>query len=739
MTISVVSVAYRFGKMRLLCVSTLLLLAAFSGTVMAVGSDQSGGSTPPERIKQDNNEKATNKKDATTLQTVEVTAYVPQTTNAAAKMDVPLIETPQSITVIPRAQMDLLDWQNLGDVVRYTAGALGNNFGSQPQQDWLTQRGFPPTEYINGLQAPIPSETPNVGVDLYGFQTVELLKGPSSMLYGSAPPGGIMNLTSRRPEGFFDGQAQLQYGSYGNTQVAADVTGPLDQSGKFLGRLTALYFDRGTQTYGVDTDRYYIAPAFTWLASPDTTLTFLSYFQHDDDYGDGNGFLPIYGILLPNPLGKISTSTNPGDLDYNHFKRNQYGVGYALEHKFNDTWRFEQNFMYFSNKAEILQVYGGGLVTDSDGIPVDYRTLNRYNFPENYTIRSPEIDSRIIGKFDTGDVKQSLIMGLGFRHYTYDDAYGFSSAPPFDIFNPVYGVPISTPPLVPDVQMVQKQTGIYGEDVIKINDRWVITVGGREDYVDSTNFGVNTSQTKFTYHTGLNYLFKDGFAPYVSYATSFQPTPGADINGNAFKPTAGAQVEAGLKFQPASLPPGMHMLVTFAAYDLKQNNVLTPDPTNPLFSVQAGQVEVKGLELEGVARLGDRWAFNFAYTDMNPVVSKSNTPDEVGKQLPTTPRHVASALADYTMQAGTFAGLGASLGVRYVGSSYGDSLNSPEFKAGSATLWDSTVHYNFGRDWAMQLNFANMFDRTYVSQCFSEAGCFYGLRRVVNFTITRNL
>jgi iron complex outermembrane receptor protein len=89
--------------------------------------------------------------------------------------------------VIPRDQIDLLDWQNLSQVVRYTSGVIGENYGPDPRYDWLTLRGFYPPEYIDGLQAPIGSVA-NVGVDLYGFQTVEVLKGPSSTLYGLSPP-----------------------------------------------------------------------------------------------------------------------------------------------------------------------------------------------------------------------------------------------------------------------------------------------------------------------------------------------------------------------------------------------------------------------------------------------------------------------------------------------------------------------------------------------------------------------
>ncbi len=211
--------------------------------------------------------------------------------------------------------------------------------------------------------------------------------------------------------------------------------------------------------------------------------------------------------------------------------------------------------------------------------------------------------------------------------------------------------------------------------------------------------------------------------------------PGADFNGNAFKPSEGDQVEAGLKWQPTDMPPGVRTLFTAAVYDITQKNVLTPDqnPLHPFFSVQTGEVEVKGAELEAVARINERWSFNAAYTYTDSEVTKSNGAD-LHKQLTVVPKNLFSGLVDYTQQDGTLAGLGGSLGFRHVGSVYGDTAN--QFQTPGVTLWDATVHYNLNL-WVMQLNFANLFDKEYVSRCSSDSQCFYGLRRVITGTITR--
>ncbi len=720
--------AHRSWRRRLLHVAVSLALGTSAVAAYSAPADVQDANANGNGAQAD----AARKKAPTQLERIVVSApnYVPRQTNDAIKLSVPLIETPQSVTVIPRDQIDLLDWQNLSQVVRYTSGVIGENYGPDPRYDWLTMRGFTPPEYIDGLQAPIGSVS-SVGLDLYGFQSVEVLKGPSSTMYGLAPPGGIINLTSRRPEAQFSGEVGVQYGSYGNTQANADFTGPLDKDGHFLGRITAVWFDKGTQMYGVDTDRQYVAPALTWVISPDTNLTLLSYFQHDDVYGDGGGFLPIYGVAKFNPLGTVPTGRNLGEPDYNHFARDQYGVGYDFSHKFNEDWRFEQNLKYFSNDVKIKQVYGAGLALNPDGTPTDYRTVNRYNFPFNEDVTSFNVDSRVEGKAETGPVGQKILLGVDYRRYTNNAAFGFALAPSLDLFNPVYGAAIATPSLSPYTKEVQKQTGLYGEDQFKL-DRWVLTVGGRYDHVVSDNFGTSTTDNKFTYRVGVNYLFENGVAPYVSYATSFQPVAGADFGGKAFKPTQGSQVEAGIKFQPNFLPNGQNMLFTAALYDLKQKNVLTPDPdpSHVFFNVQTGAVEVKGAELEFVARFNERWSFNGAYTYTDSKVTRSNGPD-LGKALVQVPKQMLSGLVDYTEASGR---LGASLGMRYVGQSYGDPANA--YRTPSVVLWDATVHYTTYK-WLLQLNVANLFDREYLSRCSSDAQCFYGLRRAVNLTLTR--
>ena len=659
--------------------------------------------------------------DSTGVEAVVVTAphYVPDHNTSATKTNVSILKTPQSVTVITRDQISVLNWQSTQQAVRYTAGVDGENFGPDQRYDYVTVRGFYPVEYIDGLQAPIaPASSLNdIGVDLWGFDTIEILKGPASVLYGESPPGGLLNLTSRRPQDSFHATIQGQYGSFDDWSVAGDITGPV-ANGLDL-RLTARWFDTGTQLDFEKHRRIYVAPAATWHINPDTKLTFLSFYQSDHDAGCCGGFLPEQGTLLPNPHGVIPPSRNLGEPGYNLFTRDEYGVGYEFSHSFNSHWSLDQDLKYFWYKDNTKELFG-------EGLEGDLRTVDRANFEFPEKIREFAVDTRLSGDFDTGPLEHTLLLGVDYRNYSNFTQFGFAGASSIDAFAPVYGSPVANLPLFLDVNEHQLQTGIYAQDVVKYGG-FNLTGGVREDWLGNHQQGVFTENNKFTYRVGLNYVTPQGIAPYVSYATSFEPTPGADFFGNPFKPSTGSQIEGGVKFEPTFLPRGAHLLVTAAGYEINQNGVLEPDPNHLFFSVQTGHVRVDGFELEAVARLFERISINGSYT-------YTTSDAGGGLQLFETPHDKVSLFADYTQQTGILAGLGAGFGGRYLSSSFGDAAN--QFVNPAVTLFDAIIHYDT-HGYRVALNANNLFDKVYVARCSAASQCFYGERRELMVTLSK--
>lgn len=670
--------------------------------------------------------------------------YVAEGSQTATKSDIPLVRTPQSISVITREQIDLLNFIDAQQAVRYTAGVFGENYGPDLRFDFVTVRGFTPQQYIDGLAAPVSTSVRSVGLDLYAFESMDILKGPASALYGSSPPGGLYNQTSRRPDTEFGGELAVKYGTDNYKQVAGTVTGPL--SDKVSARMTALYLDRGAERDFVDANRLLLSPAVTVDLTTDTQITALAYFQSDEVRGDTNGFLPVFGTLLPNPNGQIDPSTNLGDPN-NLFERDQWGIGYDFSHQFSNAVGFSSNAKIsdYSEESPTVIYGGGGLIdADFDGTPDDFRTVQQYNFSYKEDVSSFATDNRFDIDVDTGNIKHGIIAGLDYRTIENEASFGFIFAGQIDAFDPVFPTQATLEPGFPSDFNDQrlKQTGIYVQDHVEINNLY-LTLSGRYDDIAITDRGAGntTDQSEFTYRLGANYVFDSGVAPYASYSTSFEPVLGTDSATNeAFEPSKGDQLEAGVKWNAANLPDGYEVLLSGAAYKITQSNVVSTVPSiTPVFGRQIGEVEVKGVELELVSRINKKLAINASYGLTDSEVTESATAIEIGSELPVTPKHKASVFVDYSFLEGSLKGFGLGAGVRYTSESQGALLGefTPVVYTGEAsTLVDAVVRYDVN-DWRFSVNASNLFDKEYVARCAGPAECTYGAGRQVIATVVR--
>ncbi|WP_218647427.1 TonB-dependent siderophore receptor [Sphingobium lactosutens] len=657
--------------------------------------------------------------------------FVPSGAITASKTTAPLIETPQSVSVISRDQIDLLNFVDVQQAVRYTAGIVGENYGPDLRFDFLTLRGFIPVQYIDGLQAPVSSTIANVGVDLYGFEAVDILKGPASVLYGSSPPGGIYNLTSRRPSSRLGGEVQVRYGSNDFKQAAGTITGALSDG--ISARWTGLYRDRDSQTDYVNARRAYVAPAIAFDVTPDTRLTLLGNYQWDRVEGDTNGFLPTLGVLYDNPVGKVRRSINLGEPDYNFYRREQWGLGYELTHRFSSALQFTQNLRWTDYSEYQQVIYGAGLAADN-------RTVLRFNFPSSEDSQQFAVDSRFDATIATGVLEHRILAGLDYRNYRNQAAFAFTAATSIDLFDPVYSrAPIAAPALGdPYVDRRLKQTGLYVQDQIKLGS-FIATLSGRQDWIRQTSYltspATRDKQAKFTWRVGATYVTEGGFAPYVSYATSFQPVIGATYDGIPFVPSEGKQWEGGVKYDARTLGDDIKLFATAAIFRIDQTNVLTTDtrPGAPaFFQIQEGKVKSEGVELELVSRFYEKLSVNASYSFTNARVARG---DNEGARLAAQPRHKGSLFVDYTHDRGALAGFGGGVGIRYLSNSPG-IVGAPYYYSPSVTLLDATLHYDIP-GWRLAINGSNLFDKRYAGRCSGQYSCFFGEARQVMGTVTK--
>jgi iron complex outermembrane receptor protein len=676
-----------------------------------------------------------------------VQGYVATRSASGTKTDTPLIETPQSISVVTADQMNAQAVRTLGETLRYTPGVSAEVWGPDNRCYGVQLRGFKQLSdtffYKDSLQLKGTAFANFLCLEPYGAERIEVVRGPASVLYGQGEPSGIINYVTKRPLDRPFNEVEVGVGNYNRLEGRFDFSGPLDKDGTWLYRLTGLGNLGGTQVDFVDKDRVFIAPALTWRPNTDTTLTFLSHYQHDWT-GWSMQFLPAQGTVFPNPNGKIPTNRFVGEPRFDRFNPTQYSIGYIFEHRATDIWTVRQNVRYahLDNPNQLL-VYGAGFTDPMDPNPnpppPNLRTYYRFGDFGSSKLDTFAIDNQAQAKFRTGPFAHTLLIGLDYQRYKFNDFGQSYDVGPIDIFNPVYGQPVTPAGVYQDSQQTQNQTGIYIQDQIKF-DRFVLQLGGRHDWANTeTNNRLagtltNQSDTAFTGRAALLYLFDSGWAPYVSYSTSFQPVLGTDASSAPFKPETGRQYEVGLKYQP----PGWNAFITVAAFDLTKENVLTEDPNDARFQVQTGKVRSRGIEVEAVASLASGWDLRAAYTFVEPKILADNDPTIVGKTPNGIPRHTVAVWADYTFRGGPLDGFGAGGGVRYLSSNFGSDTNvatingqDVTFRVPSVTLFDATIHYDW-RGFRFAVNAKNLFDREYVATCYNEvSSCFYGSRRTV--------
>jgi len=654
----------------------------------------------------------------------------------ATKTDTPILEAPQTINIVSRRQAEMQGAQTVTQALNYTSGVLPAFGGSDSRYDVINARGgLFVREYLDSVRIPFSAYSVSVPqFDPYMLERIEVLQGPASGLFGQSAPGGVVNMVSLRPSADPQHEVMIQGGNLRHRELAVDSTGPLDQDERLLYRLTALGRANDGHTDFSEEKRVLVAPSFTWRPSADTSLTVLTHYQHDRTIPQYQG-LPAEGTLYDNPNGKISRKRFSGEPDHERMDREQYTLGYAFEHRANDTWTLRQNLRYTSVDINARGTPGFSLAPDG-------RTLSRVATEGKGKGSILGIDTQAQAVVRTGKLEHTVLLGLDYLKQRDDYRFASQIASPIDLYDPHYGTPI--PELIPRLSTLQKmeQTGLYAQDQIR-SGGWVFTAGARYDHAaTSTADRINDSTARkgddaFTGRVGVNYVFDNGLAPYASYSTSFEPTGGTDYSGRPFEASTGKQFEIGVKYQPTS----SNMLITLSGYEIRQRNVLTPDaaPGHAGFNTQAGAVRSRGINLEVKAQVGEGTEIIGAYAYTQSKITQAN-PNALGvslegRPLPRVPRHMASLWVNHAFSDAPLSGLSVGAGVRYTGSNYADSATTISLP--SLTLWDAAIHYDLGKaspalkGYKLSLTASNLADREYVSYCLNSLQCFYGQGRTV--------
>jgi iron complex outermembrane recepter protein len=633
--------------------------------------------------------------------------YNPSSASTATRTDTPLRDIPQSIQVVPRQVIEDRQVTRVGDALENVSGVtnagLFNNY-----LDYIWLRGFR-TDLGNFFRDGVRLNSYFIGFgteDPANLERIEVLKGPASVLFGAVEPGGVINFITESPlsEPAYSFTASI--GNYSSYRGEIDLTGPLNEERTVLYRLNGLYDNSGSFRDFVDSERFAIAPSVSIDFSPRTSLRIDGNFSRLETLPDSG--IPAIGDR-PADVPRSRSIDEP----FSSFIYEDLTAGYTLNHEFSDNWAFRNIFRYQSFRVPEF--------IDPLPLSLDEATgeLERSPYSQRVNADSYSMQADFTGEFTTGSIQHRLLLGADYNYTRQDRRFFFGgSYPSINIFDPVYANQRYETPTNFFRDDRFHSYGFYIQDQVSISPQLQLLVGGRYDtFIQERTFGdveprertFDQTDSQFTPRLGVVFQPGENVSLYASFANSFLPSGSNQRNpdGSDFEPTTGTQYEIGVK---SDFLNG-RLSATLAGFILERQNVPTPDPDNPGFSITTGEQTSRGIEFDIAGEILPGWNIIASATYLDARVTEDNT-IPVGNRLFNAAETSASLWTTYRIQSGDLEGLGFGLGLYYVGDRPGDLVNS--FTLPSYFRTDAALYYE--RDnWQASLNVRNLFDVTYFS------------------------
>ncbi|EMI3952472.1 TonB-dependent siderophore receptor [Enterobacter hormaechei] len=612
---------------------------------------------------------------------------LPAWTNSATKSAVAESKTPQVINTIAAKEIEQRHASSVNEILRYAPGVSTEVRGSTSYMSEYKIRGFNvDQEFYNGLQLPynVTGNT-KARIDPLLIESVDILKGPSSVLYGGGSPGGLVNIQSKKPQkeaktelGFNTGNRNLKEGYLDSTGQIANS----DWNYRLLGKAT----ESDEQAHTTRYENYLVAPSVTWQPDDKTRLTIDALAQNTPS------LTPSDPMPLSYLRSKYADRRDYAGDEWSGFKQRQWMLGYSFEHEFDSGWGFNQKARYFDVDTHQRSAY-------STGTGSEVFQLNRFAYTTDEDLQSFNIDNQVTRTVALGDWQLHLLAGFDYQklnsHFHYRYA---SSTPGIDMRNPDHSQ-IDNDAL--GLETAQKnrlgyqQNGYYLQDQIAFGGLNVLASLRFDDYRSvTTNYLQNgdkawVSQDRLTKRLGALYAFDNGLSPFISYSEGFAPvSPQGTLTAKDVKPTTSKQVEGGVKYLLAEYATTF----TASVFNIRQKNVVTSDP-GFLNYRQTGEVESKGAELSAISRPTDNLTLiaNYAYTHA------INTEDDKyqGKRPTQVPENAFNLWGDYTFDSTPLRGLTLGAGARYTGPMEISPANDAG-KLGGTTQYDLAASYRMG-------------------------------------------
>lgn len=655
--------------------------------------------------------------------TAQRESYKRDNATTATKTNTPIMETPFSVQVVPQQvlrdqQVVRLDQalQNVSGVTRSLSPV-----GAADGVDGFMIRGFQSTTlYRNGVYRPENHHT-----DLANIEQLEVLKGPGSILYGRADPGGIVSLTTKQPQATPYYSLQQQFGSYNFYRTTADATGPLSKDESVLYRFNMAYENSGSFRDFVDRKSLFLAPTVRWNLSSHTQITAELEYQHVNAKEDGG--IPNLGNR-PAPLPRSRYLDEP---IFGQSKDERVFTGINWSHEFNPDWKVIHRL-----SGEFIHGLGFSGIVPFGSAAAD-GTVNRYLYyvPPGSQINRYQSSLNLLGNVTTGLLTHTLLFGYDYLYQTdRTSTNNCCQDYPINIFNHTY---LTTPPGIDPAfnnagfGASRSWHGFYLQDQVKLPFNLHALAGFRYDTVVTTDTVTKETTEKdhrLSPRVGLVWQPVTWLSLYGSYTENFGISNGFQVGpdgGRQPLPSQSAkQWETGVKTEFLD----GRLRTTVAYFQLTKTNIAVPDPTNPILQRVSGEAETRGIELDVAGEILPGWSviMNYAYMPFAKITKDfaddgggGTTPGNTGNRLFLAAKDSGSlwstyAFQDEELQGLKLRGLKIGAGLVAVGERQGDSGNT--FQLPGFVVANTMASY----EWRMgmtkmtaMLNVNNVFDRNY--------------------------
>ncbi|MEA0737109.1 TonB-dependent siderophore receptor [Xanthomonas campestris pv. campestris] len=669
---------------------------------------------------------------ARSLDAVQVRSdYAPYralTVTGATKTEAPLRDLPISARVLDHSLLEDAGVTDLAGALDMASGItkannLGGLWDSYSIRGFTGDPNFSSDYMVNGFNA---SRGYNGLRDGANTQSVEVIKGPASALYGRGEPGGAVNIVTKKP--LFDAQhsVDLSAGRFDSYRAALDSTGPLSETVAY--RVNLMHKDQHSFRDTVDSDATLLAPSLLWMPTPDTTVSYeLELLRIHTPFD--RGVTAIDGDANRLPASRFLGEPGDGDIDLHSTGHQVFAV-----HGLSQTWSLQGGATYRDSGMR-------GFSTEPWTLQADDRTLRRERRYRDYQGRDIAARAELLGMLGSGKVSHHVLFGIDGNRFN-DSRYQLrarSAATPYsiDVLAPRYGVaqPGRLAPIT-DTDERQQVWGVYAQDQIDLGARWKALLGVRYDHYQqdiANRLRVTTQQASdsvISPRAGLTVHLDDTLSLYASAAAGFRPNSGVGANGQSFAPEKSRSLETGLKY----VQPGEGLEATLAVFRIDKENVLSLDPADTSFSLPVGQMRSEGAELDLLGRLTPHLAASvgLAYTDSQVTRSSAaavGTGLAEGRRFPNVPRVSGNAFVNYAQPLSGTRSAAVGVGVSRTGERLGSVDSNTGFVLPAYTVWRLVGHYDLSERLRLYAKVENLTDRRYAAFSYSEQWVYPGAPR----------